>query len=85
MTKMIKIGMDAKSKSINNKLKETKWEFQSSFKKLNDNLDELNKKQEEQKKALNDRIKFEVDKINKTFQTTKESTKANLLKESQHV
>ena len=27
MSRMIKIGMDAKSKSINNKLKETKSEF----------------------------------------------------------
>lgn len=38
MSKMIKIGMDAKSKSINNKLKETKFEFQSTFKNITETL-----------------------------------------------
>lgn len=52
---------------------------------MTDGLEELNKKQDEQKKALNDRIKFEVEKINKTFELTKESTASNLLKESKFV
>ena len=52
---------------------------------MTDGLEELNKKQDEQKKALNDRIKFEVEKINKTFELTKESTASNPLKESKFV
>jgi hypothetical protein len=52
---------------------------------MTDGLEELNKKQDEQKKALNDRIKFEVERINKTFELTKESTASNLLKESKFV